>query len=151
MRAVFDIRRHSPQHPEITLRYTLPNRRIDLDIARACINGWIIFRETGRSGGLGYVSLARVEDVKRVAEGVPVLEVVLADYLAFPEPVPFKSGEYYFGREAREPLRSSQVGRLFQGRAIRELSDQEFGMIVAAGLGVNLALARILAQGWTDT
>ena len=86
------------------------------------------------------MSVARVENVRPVADGVPGWEVVLADYLAFPVPIALKSNERYFEREARETPRSIQIGRIFHGRAIRELSDADFDAIVAAGFGVEPGL-----------
>jgi putative restriction endonuclease len=134
LKGVFDTKPGSGYDDDLPRRYHFPRqyRRI----ADALIGSWIVYREPRRNTGRrAYVAVARVTNVEDDPERKAHAYAYVSGYLAFPNPVPFVSR----GRYAEEALRSAseptKVGVHLRGKSIRELSDDDFGQIVRAGLG----------------
>lgn len=117
-------------------RYHFP--RTYLRTVEAALNDWIIYyeprRTTGelnsRGGRQAYFATARVAALRPD----PTLEdhyyAFVEDFLQFPRAVPFKDGDLYFEAILRRDDGGTSKGAF--GRAVRPISDSEYGLILNA-------------------
>ncbi len=118
-------------------RYHFP--KTYLNQVKAAHRDWIVYYEPRRSTGdrsssggrSAYFATARVTEI--IAD--PVLPdhyyAKLADYLEFDHPVPFKNNDFYYENMLRKADGSTNKGAF--GRAVRNLSDQEYDLILQTG------------------
>jgi putative restriction endonuclease len=108
--------------------------------ATAAIGDWIVYYEPrredsspdGRSGRQCYFATARVTDVKEDPTMKDHYYAFVENYVEFSSPVPFKIGTHYFESGLKKPDGSTNKGAF--GRAIRNIQDDEYQAIIAAGL-----------------
>jgi putative restriction endonuclease len=148
VKAVFDVKPGSGYDDDITRRYHFPARSNYLTAAMDAVGDWVLFREPQRNGGRrAYVAVARVSRVERDPDHPDHYYAYVADYLAFPTPVPFVAG----GRYAEAPLRAitdpSRVGQALQGKSMRPILNEDFDAIVLAGLSETLAPQNAIRLG----
>jgi putative restriction endonuclease len=138
MKGVFDTKPNSGYDDQITSRYhfegTLYRER-----ATAMIGDWIVYREPQRNGGRrAYVAAARVLGVEDDPNLKGHYYALLADFIPFDPPVPFRSEEGYREASLRKIDDPSAVGRSLRGESIRILSDHDFAAIARAGIAETL-------------
>jgi putative restriction endonuclease len=140
VKAVFDVKAGSGYDDDITRRYHFPARSNYLSAAQDALGDWILYREPQRNHGRrAYIATARVVSVQPDPESPSHYYAYVADYLEFPNPVPFITS----GRYAEEALRAitdpNRVGQAIQGKSMRPISNEDFDAIVLAGLSETLA------------
>jgi putative restriction endonuclease len=134
LKGVFDTKAGSGYDDDVPRRYHFPRQY--RSIADSLINSWIVYREPKRNAGRrAYVAVARVTGVEDDAERKGYAYAHLSDYLEFTRIVPFVSSGRYAENALRSIADSAKVGVYLRGKSIRELSDEDFGEIVRAGLG----------------
>lgn len=137
MKAVFDTRPGSGYLDTIST-YQFPSRY--LRHVNAALGDWVVYYEPSREDGRkAYVATARVDEIEVDASRPGHHRAMMKDYLPFDAPVALRGPEGYRERRLRDLLEPSAVGRTLQGRAVRELTDEDFGAIVQAGLSRTLA------------
>jgi putative restriction endonuclease len=140
MKAVFDVKPGSGYDDYIDRRYHFPGRRTYLEAARQAVGDWIIYREPQRNRGRrAYVAAARVIGVEPDPRRAGHYYANVADYLPFPDPVPFVTGGRYAEAALRLVSDPSRVGQAVQGKSMRPISEEDFGEICFAGLSETLA------------
>jgi putative restriction endonuclease len=100
---------------------------------------WIVYYEprrassdlSSRGGRQAYFATARVERIDRDLQREEHFYAYVSDYLEFDRPVPFKDGEYYYEAGLRRADGGTSKGAF--GRAVRNISDSEYDLIVKAG------------------
>jgi putative restriction endonuclease len=142
----------SPSYKDLPeLMYHFP--KTYLRQANAAIGDWIVYYEprredsspAGHAGRQCYFATARVTNVKED----PVLKdhyyAIIEDYTEFSTPVPFKVGSNYFEMGLRKSDGSTNKGAF--GRAVRNISDEEYQAIVSSGLGkIEQEIAHMVAE-----
>lgn len=139
MKAVFTTK-VEPTYQDLPERqYHFP--RTYLRQAEAALGDWIVYYEPRRSSGdlssgggrQSYFAIARL----RTIEADPVLAdhfyAFVSDYLDFDRPVPFKIGARYFESGLVKQDGSTNKGAF--GRAVRNISDDDYDAILSAGFG----------------
>lgn len=133
MKIVLDAKRGSAYDDEVASHYHFPSRYLR-QIEKA-LHDWIVFRRPRDGGeGIAYFAVARVIDILPDEESDGFYYAIIADYLQFPSPVPWKPGGGYAERALREIHDVSQVGIYLRGRSVRMLEDADFNAIVDLGL-----------------
>lgn len=121
--------------------------------ANAAVGDWILYYEprredsspAGRAGRQCYFATARVTDIKKDLEMKDHFYALIDNYVEFSTPVPFKIDSYYFESSLRKADGSTNRGAF--GRAVRNIPDEEYQAIVAAGLGkVEQEIAQMVAE-----
>lgn len=118
-------------------RYHFP--RTYLRQVEAAVGDWIIYYEPRRSsselssrgGRQAYFATARVERIGRDSDRAEHFYAYVRDYLEFDRPVPFKEGEFYYEVGLRRSDGRTSKGAF--GRAVRNITDAEYDLIVKAG------------------
>jgi putative restriction endonuclease len=118
-------------------RYHFP--RTYLNQAQRTVGDWIVYYEPrrptaddlSRGGRQAYFAIARVTGIRPDAEKTDHFYADVKDYLPFDNPVPFRHADFFYeaalrGTDGRTNAGSAQ-------RAIRNMSDSEFDLIVKAG------------------
>jgi len=140
VKAVFDVKPRSGYDDETGLRYHFPARRNYLEAARNAVGDWVLFREPQRNGGRrAYIAVARVVGIERDAQRADHCYAAIADYLAFPTPVPFALDGRYREEQLRQITDPNRVGQALHGKSLRTISTTDFDAIVLAGLSETLA------------
>ncbi len=134
MKAVFEISGTSRYDDLITERYHFPKNY--LAIARQCVGDWIIYRETGASGGRkAYIAAAFVTAIDKDPSDSGLFYARVEQFLPFDRAIPYRNRE---GRFAEQFMRDygdpATIGRLMRGRSVRLLDGADFVAIVDAGL-----------------
>lgn len=133
MKVVLDAKRGSAYDDEVALHYHFPSRY--LRILEAAVGDWVVFRRPRDGGeGIAYFAVARVTDILPDEESAGFYYAMIADYLPFPSPVPWKPGGNYAEQRLREIRDVSQVGIYLRGRSVRRLEDADFNAVVDIGL-----------------
>ncbi len=138
VKGVFDTKAESGYDDDISRRYHFPRQyRV---IAVSLVGSWIAYREPQRNAGRrAYVAVARVTHLEDDTARPGHSYAYVADYLPFDRPVPFVVA----GRYAEAPLRAiaepARIGAYLQGKSIRELSEEDFALIVRSGFAETLA------------
>jgi putative restriction endonuclease len=134
LKAVFDTKPGSGYDDDRPRQYHFPKQY--RSIAEALIGSWIVYREPQRNAGRrAYVAVARVTAIADDPERKGHAYAYLADYLEFPQLVPFVSAGRYAETALRAISDQAKVGVYLRGKSIRALSDEDFAGIVRAGLG----------------
>jgi putative restriction endonuclease len=117
------------------------------------IGDWIIYYEPrredslpgGRAGRQCYFAAAQVSDIKED----PILKdhyyAYIEGYIEFSSPVPFRVGSLYYESRLKKADGSTNKGAF--GRSVRNIPDEEYQFIIAAGLGkVKQEIAQMVAE-----
>ncbi|WP_304164922.1 HNH endonuclease [Phenylobacterium aquaticum] len=137
MKAVFDTKPNSGYDDEIMGRYHFPTRSNYMDVARATVGDWIVYREPQRNGGRrAYIAAARVARIQPdpALPNHAYAVIDTATFLPFDRPVPFAGPDGYWEAPLRAISDPSRVGAGVQGQAMRPLSDMDFAAIIREGL-----------------
>lgn len=121
------------------LMYHFP--KIYLRQATAALGDWILYYEprredsspAGRAGRQCYFATARLTDIKEDQALKGHYFALVEKYLEFSTPVPFRRGTHYFEGGLKKADGTTNKGAF--GRAVRNISDEEYQEIVATGLG----------------
>ena len=113
--------------------------------AQAAINDWIVYYEPRRSTGhlsstggrQSYFATARVKGIEADPQRNDHYYAFVDEYLEFDKPVPFREGEVTYERKLTKDDGSTNKGAF--GRAIRNISDAEFDLILMAGYARTIA------------
>lgn len=131
-------------------RYHFP--RTYLRQVEATIGDWIVYYEprrvssdlSSRGGRQAYFATARVQRVDRDAQLEEHFYAYVSDYLEFDRPVPFKEGEFYYEAALRRDDGGTSKGAF--GRAVRNISDSEYDLIVKGGFAQTIVETKIDAS-----
>ena len=131
-------------------RYHFP--RTYLRQVEAAVGDWIIYYEprratsdlASRGGRQAYFATARVQRIGRDSKRDDHFYAYVSDYLEFDRPVPFKDGEFYYETGLRRTDGGTSKGAF--GRAVRNISDSEYDLIVKAGFVRTLVEAEVKAS-----
>lgn len=131
-------------------RYHFP--RTYLRQVEATIGDWIVYYEPRRSssdlssrgGRQSYFATARVERIGTDPGREEHFYAYVTDYLEFDRPVPFKAGEFYYEDGLRRKDGGTSKGAF--GRAVRNITDAEYDLIVKAGFAQTLVQADSASQ-----
>lgn len=117
-------------------RYHFP--RTYLKQIEAALGDWIVYYEPRRDEGLSstggrqaYFAVARIMAVREDPATPGHYFAEIRDYLEFDHPVPFREGSHYYESILRKPDGSTNKGAF--GRAVRNVPDDEFQLILQAG------------------
>jgi putative restriction endonuclease len=137
-------------------RYHFP--RTYLRAVEATIGDWIVYyeprRTTGelssRGGRQAYFATARVAAVRSDPTMSDHFYAFVEDFLQFPRPVPFRDGDLYYEAALRRSDGGTSKGAF--GRAVRPISDNEYGLILSAASSELFATlsANNALQGFAD-
>ena len=145
MKGVFQTK-ISPAYDDLPeSRYHFP--RMYLNQVQRTVGDWIVYYEPRRSsadalsrgGRQSYFAIARVTAVRDDKQTPDHFYADVEDYLPFDRAVPFKDGEHFFesamrGADGRTNAGSAQ-------RAVRNMPDNEFDLILRAGFAAELPLS----------
>ena len=138
MKGVFDTKPDSGYDDAIVERYHFPARY--LSDARRMVGDWIVYREPRRNAGReAYVATARVLRLEPDPSRPSHFYAVMADFLPFDRPVPFRKTEGYWEASLRSLGDPTRAGVHLQGRSVRGLDEGDFSAIVGAGLQETLS------------
>ena len=112
----------------------------------AAVDDWIIYYEPRRSSGSlmssggrqAYFATARIADIVSDPSRQDHYYAVIEDFLPFDHPVPFREGAHYFEAALQKEDGSTNKGAF--GRAVRNLSDHEYDLILQSGFAHVLGL-----------
>ena len=131
---------HYKDLPEI--RYHFP--KTYLRQVEAAVGDWIIYYEPRRDKGVSssggrqaYFAVARVTGVRPDPEQSGHYYADISDYLPFDNLVPFRDGKHYYESLLRKADGATNKGAF--GRAVRQLPDEEYQIILQAGFMRELA------------
>lgn len=118
-------------------RYHFP--RTYLRQIEAAVGDWILYYEPRRRSGdlssmggrQAYFATARLTRIIPDPSQPDHFYALVADYLEFDRPVPFKDGDFYYEAALQKEDRSTNKGAF--GRAVRNLLDSEYDLILQAG------------------
>jgi putative restriction endonuclease len=118
-------------------RYHIP--RTYLRQVEAAAGDWIVYYEPrrassdlgSRGGRQAYFATARVQKIERDSSREDHFYAYVSDYLEFDRAVPFKDGEFYYESGLRRNDGTTSKGAF--GRAVRNISELEYELIVKAG------------------
>jgi putative restriction endonuclease len=137
-KAVF-ITKVNPSYNDLPeLMYHFP--KTYLRQAKAVEGDWIVYYEPrredaspgGRAGRQCYFATAHVTRIEEDPTMKDHYYAFVDNYLEFSSPVPFKIGSEYFESGLKKSDGSTNKGAF--GRAVRNISDEEYRAIVEAGL-----------------
>ena len=133
MKIVLDAKRGSAYDDEVASRYHFPSRY--LKATEDALGDWAVFRRPRDGGeGIAYFGVGRIVEIARDLARPGHYYASVADYLPFPNPVPWKHEGQYAERDLREIENVPQVGIYLRGRSVRPLDDADFDAIVDFGL-----------------
>lgn len=118
-------------------RYHFP--RTYLRQVEAARGDWIVYYEPRRPGGdlmktggrQAYFATARITDIIEDPSTPDHFYALVEDFLPFDHTVPFKEANHYYERGLRKDDGSTNKGAF--GRAVRNIPDAEYDLILAAG------------------
>ena len=149
VKGVFDTKSESG-YDDSSERYHFPARRHYLEVARAVVGDWVLYREPQRNGGRrAYIGTARVIAVEPDLAKPDHAYAYVEDYLPFEPPVPFAAAPQgtYWEEHIRAVADPRRVGQYLQGKSMRLISDLDFSAIVAAGLGETFTPENLIRYG----
>jgi putative restriction endonuclease len=105
----------------------------------AAIGDWIIYYEPRRASGdlmsiggrQAYFATARIGSVVPDPSRPDHYYALIEDFLPFDHPVPFREGSHYFEAALQKDDGSTNKGAF--GRAVRNLTDTEYDLVLQAG------------------
>ncbi len=119
----------------VEVRYHFPNTY--LSRVEKSIGDWIIYYESKRDGGrMVYFAMARVLSVESDKAQPDHYYALMADYVEFPEPVPFRVNGDLVESFVRNPDGSTNPGAAIN--SVRELPRVEFEHICRLGMAAAL-------------
>jgi putative restriction endonuclease len=100
---------------------------------------WIVYCEPRRPSGdlmktggkQAYFATARISDIFEDPSKADHFYALIEDFLKFDHAVPFKEADHYYERGLRKEDGSTNKGAF--GRAVRNIPDEEYDLILAAG------------------
>jgi putative restriction endonuclease len=100
---------------------------------------WIVYYEPRRPSGdlmktggrQAYFATARIVDIIEDPSKADHFYALIEDFLPFDRAVPFKKADHYYESGLRKEDGSTNKGAF--GRAVRNIPDTEYGLILAAG------------------
>lgn len=130
-------------------RYHFP--RTYLNQVEAALGDWIVYYEPrrtssdlkSRGGRQAYFATARVQKITRDPARDHQYYAYVSDYLEFDRAVSFKEGVAYY--EARLQRSDGATSKGAFGRAVRNLADKEYDLIVKSGF-----IQTLLESGQSD-
>lgn len=131
-------------------RYHFP--RTYLRQVEATIGDWIVYYEprrassdlSSRGGRQAYFATAQVQKIEQDSRRDEHFYAYVSDYLEFDRPVPFKDGEFYYEVGLRRADGGTSKGAF--GRAVRNITDTEYDLIVKAGFVHTIVEAELHAS-----
>ena len=150
MKGVFQTK-ISPAYDDLPeSRYHFP--RMYLNQVQRTVGDWIVYYEPrratadvlSRGGRQSYFAVARVTGVREDRQQQDHYYADVVDYLPFDEAVPFKEGDHFY-----ESAMRGQDGRTNSGsaqRAVRNMPDEEFNLILRSGFAAELPLMTVPSQ-----
>jgi putative restriction endonuclease len=136
LKGVFDTKPSSGYDDSLAERYHFPATRPYLDVARAVVDDWILYREPRRNDGRqAYIGAARVDAIEADPQSSRHAYARISHYQEFDPVVPFAGapqGRYW--EERLRQLHPTQAGRSLQGRSLRLIGELDFASIAHAGL-----------------
>lgn len=144
MKGVFEISGLSRYDDLIAERYHFP--RVYLQAATACVDDWIVYRETGSGGGRkAYVAAAFVDRIDADGSSAGMFYARVSRFTEFDRPVPYRDHDGRFAeRMLRDLAEPAFAGRALRGRSVRALDGSDFASIVGAGLSETLSQDRAI-------
>jgi len=142
VKGVFEISGSSRYDDLIAERYHFPS--VYLRAATACVQDWIVYRETGSGGGRkAYVATAFVDRIDADAASAGMHYARVSRFVEFDRPVPYRDdGGRFAERMLRDLENPAFAGRALRGRSVRPLDGPDFAAIVDAGLSDTLSPQR---------
>jgi putative restriction endonuclease len=118
-------------------RYHFP--RSYLRQAEAAVGDWAVYYEPRRSSGAlnsrggrqAYFATARVKAIEPDPNKPDHFYAFVSDYLEFDEPVPFRETDFYYENALQRDDGETNKGAF--GRAVRNVPDREYDLILRAG------------------
>lgn len=109
-----------------------------LRTAEQAVGEWIVYYEPRRGNGRQvYFAVARLVTIRQDPSRSDHYYAYLADYLEFPNPVPFRVGDHYFESMLQRSDGKASKGAF--GRSVRLIPDAEFDEILKHGLALDSA------------
>lgn len=135
--AIFTTRADSIYDDLPEVRYHFPATY--LNAVRRAVGDWILYYEPRRGRGRQcYFAIARVERVVPDPTRADHYYALMSGYLEFVVPVPFREPSgHYWESILQKPDGTTSKGAF--GRAVRQIPDHEFDLILAAGFEEVLA------------
>lgn len=116
-----------------------------LRTAEQAIGDWIVYYEPRRGDGRQvYFAVARLVTIRQDPSRPDHYYAYLADYLEFPNPVPFRIGGDYFESMLQRPDGKASKGAF--GRSVRLIPDAEFDEILKHGLALDSTTTADLSE-----
>lgn len=140
MKAVFTAKVGSGYDDVVEERYHFP--AIYLAQVTNSLGDRIVYYEPRRKAGSevggrqAYFAIARVTDVEPDSLLRDHYYAKLVDYLDFDRPVPFRADGHFFEAQLQKEDGATNKGAF--GRSVRNIPDDEFDLIVAAGFAADL-------------
>ncbi len=133
MKIVLDAKQGSAYNDDLASHYHIPSDY--LGTLKSALGDWAVFRRT-RDGGeaIAYIGVGRIIEIVPDQERTGHHYALIADYLPFPSPVPWKPGGQYAERALREFENVPRLGTYLRGRSVRSLEDTDFEAIIDIGL-----------------
>ncbi|MDG2521206.1 HNH endonuclease [Caulobacter segnis] len=133
MKAILDTKPESAYDDEIAGRYHFPSRY--LGVMSRCVGDWVVFRRPRAGGeGIAYFAVGRVAGITPDTTTPGHHYAVIADFLAFDRPVPWRVDGKYAEAALRKITNVPQVGLFLRGKSVRELEEADFVAIIETGL-----------------
>lgn len=118
-------------------RYHFP--RTYLKQVEVAVDDWVVYYEprrassdlSSRGGRQAYFATARIQKIDRDPKDEGHFYAFMSDFLEFDRKVPFKDGQFYYENALRRADGATSKGAF--GRAVRNISDAEYDLIVKAG------------------
>lgn len=129
-------------------RYHFP--RTYLRQVEAVVGDWTVYYEPrrassdlkSRGGRQAYFATARVNRIERDPREEGHFYAFVSDFLEFDRAVPFKDGEFYYEKALRREDGATSKGAF--GRSVRNISEDEYDLIVKAGFVKTLSDTELL-------
>jgi putative restriction endonuclease len=110
-----------------------------LNQVRAAVGDQIIYYEprrmdsspSSKGGRQAYFACAQVDDIRSHSTQPDHYYAQVSNYLPFTRPVPFREGAHYYESRLRNESGGTNLG--LAQRAVRNISDQDFDLILRAG------------------
>ena len=133
MKIVLDAKRGSAYNDDLASHYHFPSRY--LRALESALGDWAVFRRPRDGGeGIAYFGAGRIIEIAPDLTTTGHHYAMIADYLPFPSPVPWKPNGRYAERALRKIEKVRQVGIFLRGRSVRSLDDADFDAIIDIGL-----------------
>jgi putative restriction endonuclease len=134
--AVFTAKLESNYDDTVEVRYHFPKQY--LKRVSEAVGDWILYYESRRDGGRQvYFAMARVVSLSPDTSRAEHFYANIADYVEFPEPVPFKIAGRLLESSLRNPDGSTNPGAFIN--SVRLLEAEDFDKICQLGMTAAIA------------